>query len=247
MPLLSSGLLYPVDIVVDSREASKNKDIVEALRAKRLKVAVAELAAGDYYLLAPSPDKALLVERKTVIDLANSIRDNRIWDQARRLREAARSDGVRPVILLEGWLGLIEKRTRWNIAAVLRVIDELVLDWGIPVIPTHNKQATAEWLAAKARSLGRTEEKRVLRLRVEKKPMSLQERILYVAEGLVGPTLARRLLAHFKTLRRIANATPKELMAVEGIGEKRAHEIYAIFNTEWKGEARGEKAEKKTS
>jgi len=73
-------------------------------------------------------------------------------------------------------------------------------------------------------------------MRVEKKPMSIQERILYVAEGLVGPVLARRLLEKFKTLRNIANASVYELMSVEGIGEKRAQEIYAIFNTEWRGE-----------
>lgn len=242
MTIISSGLLAPVDIVVDSREASKNKDIIEALRAKGLRLAVLELEAGDYYLLSSKPGSAVLVERKTVTDMANSIRDGRIWDQARRLKEAAERDNVRPLILLEGWLGVLEKRTRWNIAAFLRIIDELVLDWGIPVLPTHNKKATIAWLAAKAKSLGRTEEKRVMRLRVEKKPLSLRERILYVAEGLAGPVTARRLLARFKTLRRLANASLKELMEVEGIGEKRAKEIYQILNTPWE---QGEKGSEK--
>ena len=240
MPIVSEKLLTPVDIIVDSREASKNRDIVAKLRSKGVRVAVMELEAGDYYLLAREPSKALLVERKTVLDFANSIRDNRIWDQAKRLAEAARMDGVRPIIILEGWLGLIEKRTRWNIASILRVIDELVLDWGIPIIPTHNRDSTIAWLAAKAKSLGRVEEKRVARLRVEKKPLSLNERILYVAEGLVGPVLARRLLRHFGTLRRIANASISELMRVEGIGETRAKEIYAIFNTPWRPDGGGE-------
>jgi len=233
LPVLSTSLLAPVDIVVDTREASKNKDIVEGLKGRKLRVAVLELEVGDYYLLADEPSRSLLVERKTVTDLANSIRDRRIWDQARRLKEAAARDGVRPLILLEGWLGIVEKRTKWNISAILRVIDELILDWGIPVMPTHNKKATIEWLAAKARSLGKADEKRVVRLRVEKKPPTIKERILYVAEGLAGPVTARRLLEKFGTLRRIANATIKELMSVEGIGEKRAQEIYAILNTPW--------------
>ncbi|HID41173.1 MAG TPA: hypothetical protein EYP33_03345 [Pyrodictium sp.] len=236
MGILSEQILYPVDVVVDSREAAKNKDIVEELKRKGLRVAMQALEAGDYYLLARDLRKALLVERKTVTDFANSVRDNRIWDQAQLLREAAQKEGVRPVIVLEGWLGVIEKRTKWNIAALLRILDELVLDWGIPVIPTHNKKATAAWIAAKARSLGKTEEKRILRLRVEKKPLTLNERILYVAEGLAGPTLARRLLERFKTLRRIANASIQELMSVEGIGEKRAKEIYAVFNAIWSPE-----------
>ncbi|KSW11337.1 hypothetical protein CF15_00240 [Pyrodictium occultum] len=247
MGILSEQLLYPVDIIVDSREASKNRDVVEELRRRGLRVAVQALEAGDYYLLARNPRKALLVERKSVTDFANSVRDNRIWEQAKLLRQAAEKEGVRPVILLEGWLGVIEKRTRWNIAAILRILDEIVLDWGIPVIPAHSKRATIVWLAAKAKSLGKTEEKRIVRLRVEKKPPTIQERILYVAEGLAGPVLARRLLERFGTLRRIANASIRELMTVEGVGEKRAKEIYEIFNTEWKpsSENRAEKKEEK--
>jgi len=221
--------------VVDTREASKNPDIVEALARSGLRVARVALNAGDYYLPAPEGRRPILVERKTVNDFLNSIRDNRVWEQARLLAEAAEEDGAQPLIVLEGWLGIAEKRRKWRIQAVLRIIDELVLDWGIPVLPSPNKQATAAWLAAKARSLGRAEEKKVLRLRVEKKPMSIQERILYVAESIIGPRLARRLLEHFGTLRRVANASISELMRVEGIGEKRAREIYAVFNTPWRG------------
>jgi len=245
--IVSERLLAPVDIVVDSREASKNQDVVEELKRRGLRVAVLELSAGDYYLPAPQPSRAVLVERKTVTDFLNSIRDNRVWDQARRLRQAAETEGVKVVIVLEGWLGVVEKRTRWRLSSVLRVLDELILDWGIPVLPSHSKRATVEWLAAKAKSLGRADEKRILRLRVEKKPPGLRERILYVAEGLAGPVLARRLLARFRTLRRLANASVSELMEVEGIGEKRAREIYAVLNTPWDegeeagGDARGQK------
>ena len=241
MPILSERLLAPVDIVVDTREASKNPDIVEHLVRSGLRVARIALNAGDYYLLAPEGKRPILVERKTVNDFLNSIRDNRVWEQARLLREAAEEDGAQPLILLEGWLGIAEKKRRWRMSAVLRILDELILDWGIPVLPSPNKQGTAAWLAAKAKSLGRVEEKRVVRLRVEKKPMGIRERILYVAESIIGPKLARKLLEHFKTLRAVANASIAELMRVEGIGEKRAREIYAIFNTPW-GPEEGEKS-----
>ncbi len=234
MGVLSERLLHPADVVVDSREASKSGDLVERLKARGVRLAIAKLEAGDYYLLSSGGKPPVLVERKTVLDLANSIRDGRVWDQARRLAEAARGDGARPVVVLEGWLGLIEKKTGWSLTAVLRVLDELALEWGVPVVPTPNKQATAAWIAAKARSLGATESKRVVRLRVEKKPMDLMDRILYVAEGLAGPVIARRLLARFGTLRALANASLAELMSVEGVGEKRAREIYAILNTPWR-------------
>jgi DNA excision repair protein ERCC-4 len=233
--VLGVQLLTPVDIVIDSREDSKHPEFRKELISRGLKVSVQPLPAGDFLLLASpsSGQRPVLVERKTVTDLANSIRDNRIWEQSKLLAEASRRDGYQPFIVVEGWLGVLEKYRGWRIQSVLRVLDTIMIDFGIPVLNTPNKDATIEWLAAKAKSLGRTEEKRVLRLRVEKKPPTIRERILYVAEGLAGPVLARKLLQEFKTLRRIANASVRELMMVEGIGEKRAREIYLIFNTEW--------------
>jgi len=226
--------LIPVDIIVDSREASKQKEIVNSLRSAGIRVAVSALSVGDYYLMATEGKKPVLVERKSVIDFTNSIRDNRIWEQLKLLKQAEEEEELKPVIIIEGNLNTITRFTKWNITAVLRVIDEIVLNWEIPVIPSPSRDATVKWLIAKAKALGETGKKKPPRLRVKKKPLSINDRILYVAEGLVGPTLARKLLEHFKTLRNIANASSIELMRVEGIGEKRAKEIYLIFNTPWK-------------
>ncbi|MEM4717922.1 MAG: ERCC4 domain-containing protein [Desulfurococcaceae archaeon] len=226
--------LIPVDIIIDSREDSKHPEFKNIITREGLKVSVQDLPAGDFLILAPLGKQSLLVERKAVNDFANSIRDNRIWDQSKLLKEAALIDGHRPVILIEGDLEDLIKYREWRIQSVLRVIDTLVLDMNIPVLYTPNTEASLSWIIAKAKSLGKTEEKRVVRMRVERKPMTLNERILYVAEGLIGPLLARRLLERFKTLRAIANASVYELMSVEGIGEKRAEEIHAIFNTPWR-------------
>ncbi|MEZ0394573.1 MAG: ERCC4 domain-containing protein [Desulfurococcaceae archaeon] len=233
-------LLVPVDVVIDSREDSKHPEFRKFLEQRGLRVSVQRLGAGDFLLLAPPGRRSVLVERKTVADFANSIRDGRLWDQARRLAEAARVDGHAPLMVVEGWLGSLE-RTGWRIQSVLRAMDELVLDVGVPILNTPGPRATAEWVAAKAASLGETSKKTVQRLRVEKKPMELMDRILYVAEGLAGPTLARRLLDRFCTLRDVANAGIQDLMQVEGIGERRATEIFMIFNTRWSGCADGKR------
>ncbi len=235
---MSIQLLAPTDIIIDSREHSKNPVFEKEFKKRGLRVAIQKLEAGDFLLLASSGKKPLLVERKTVFDFLNSIRDNRIWEQTIMLKEAAEKDGLQPFIVLEGWLGLIEKYSQWRIQSVLRVIDTILLEYNVPLINTPNKKATIEWIVAKSKSLGRTEEKKVYRLRVEKKPMSIHDRILYVAEGIVGPKLARKLLAHFKTLKALANASIAELMKIEGIGEKRATEIYSIFNTVWRPTSR---------
>lgn len=234
---MSQSLLVPVDVVIDSREDAANPEFKIVLSAEGIKIAIRELPAGDFLLLAPPGGRSILVERKTVDDLANSIRDGRIWEQINLLRESADRDGHIPLVLVEGCLDKLEKFRGWRVQSVLRVLDTITVDYGIPVLNSPSKEATIKWIAAKSRSLGRTEEKRVVRMRVEKKPMSLNERILFVVEGVAGPVLARRLLARFKTIKSIANASVYELMSVEGIGEVRAQEIYAIFNTPWKDES----------
>ncbi len=233
MGILIEAPLVPVDIVVDSREASKNYEIVSELKKAGLKTAISALNVGDYFLLASENKKPVLVERKTVTDFLNSIRDNRIWEQLKLLKKAEEEEDIVAIIILEGYFGAIEKYTKWRISSILRILDEIVIDWNVKVIPSPNKKGTIAWLIAKAKSLGAVEKKKPPRLRVEKKPMSINERILYVAEGIVGPVLARRLLKKFRTLKNLANASITDLMSVEGIGEKRAKEIYAIFNTEW--------------
>ncbi|MEM0199148.1 MAG: ERCC4 domain-containing protein [Desulfurococcaceae archaeon] len=233
---MSQITLVPVDVVIDSREDAANPDFRLTLTREGIKVAVRELPAGDFLMLAPPGKRSLLIERKTVNDFVNSIRDGRIWEQIKLLRESADVDGHIPLLLIEGCFERVEKYRGWRIHSVLRVLDTVVLEMNTPVLYTPHKEATILWIAAKARSLGKTEEKRVVRMRVEKKPMSLNERILYVVEGLAGPVLARRLLAKFRTIRNIANASVHELMSVEGVGETRAQEIYAILNTPWSEE-----------
>lgn len=230
-------MLTPVDVVIDSREDSKNPDVKRALEINGLKTAVVKLDVGDYLLLTGSQEvKPILIERKTVYDLANSIKDNRVWEQAKLLLEHCGENNYQPLIIVEGDLMKLEKVRGWNIQSILRALDTLLLDYKLPVLNTPNKESTIKWMIAKAKSLGRTEDKRIFRLRVEKKPMSIYEKIIYVTESFSGPVLARRLLKKFGSLRNIANASIIDLMQVEGIGENRAREIYMIFNTNWVGD-----------
>jgi len=83
--------------------------------------------------------------------------------------------------------------------------------------------------------------KRLPRVRGEKRILSLPEMQRYIVESLpyVGPSLAVKLLRHFKTVEKIFTASEKELARVEGIGEKRAREIRRVLTAEYKEEGEG--------
>jgi len=231
-------MLIPVDITIDSREASiklrNGLTIRKYLERMGLNVAVDALPIGDYYLHAGGKDESVVIERKTIVDLANSIKDGRLWNQITALSDVKREEGINVILLVEGWLKLLEKFTRWKPQAILRLIEVIQTKYGIPIVYSPSWEWSALYIKTKAESLGKTEEKRVYPLRHGKRPSELQKRILFVAEGLVGPKLARRLLEEFGTLKRVANASRVELMRVEGIGKERADLIWRIFNTEWR-------------
>lgn len=231
------SLLFPVDVIVDSREVSKHPEVKPKLLNAGLKVAVKNLPAGDFLLLAPEGKNSVLIERKSLEDFANSIRDNRLWEQANLLKDAALKDGHKPLIIIEGCIRDLARFREWRVQSLLRIIDTLILELEVPVLNTPGIEETVDWIILKAKSLGETSGKRYFRMRVEKKPLNVNDRILYVAESIAGPATARKLLRHFKTLRNLANASISELLRIEGIGDKRAEEIYTLFNTQWRAES----------
>jgi len=181
-------------IVVDANEASESAKLVEALR-RGAEVAVRRLDAGDY-LIVGSQGQAL-VERKRVFDFLNSLK-GRLWDQLTVLRSF---EGEK-LLILEGYLGLYRK-SRWNEAAVLGLIDRIVVEWGIPIIPTPDARGTLSYLLWKHKRLGEEEGLREYPLRVSGRGMTPEEQALYTLEGLCGHKTAKALLTHFKTLGRV--------------------------------------------
>jgi len=67
---------------------------------------------------------------------------------------------------------------------------------------------------------------------MKEKAEKLEDYALMVVESLPGVSAvkARALLRHFKTLRRLFNASVEELASVEGIGPVTAKKVWELAN-----------------
>ncbi len=224
-------------IVVDSNEAAANNSLLRLLQ-KVVETAVRPLPAGDYLIIGREVNA--LIERKTIMDFLDSLK-GRIWDQLSLIKEF---EGEK-FIILEGYLGLYRERG-WKEVSIFALMDRIVNEWGIPIIPTPDMMGTMTYLVWKNKSLGEVKEFKEYPLRLKRKGMSPEEQSLYVLEGLCGHETAKSLLAHFKTLRNVFTAldqsNPKmmdELRKIKvggrKIPEKTLKKMITVANVEYKG------------
>ncbi|RLF90020.1 DEAD/DEAH box helicase, partial [Thermococci archaeon] len=200
-------------------------EVVKRLKTLGIKLEFKTLDVGDYIV---SEDVA--IERKSANDFIQSIIDGRLFDQVKRLKEAY----PRPIMIIEGQLYGI-RNVHPN--AIRGAIAAVTVDFGLPVIFSSNPEETAQYIFLIAKR-EQEEKEREVRIRSEKKAVTLAERQRLIVEGLphVSATLAKRLLRHFGTVERVFTASEAELMKVEGIGEKIAREIRKVITAPYREE-----------
>lgn len=209
-----------VNIFVDSRE--RNSQVLKNLEKLETNITISTMTVADYQV-----SEEVAIERKTAKDFIESIIDKRLYKQATSMREEFK----KPLLILEGddiYSGFIQPN------AIRGAIASLALDFQISIIPTRGPEDTAAMIyriAKREQKDGPTP----ISIRTEKKPVTLTEQQLFIIESLphVGPIYAKNLLKHFHTVENILNADEKELMKVEGIGKKTAHDIKKVLKTEY--------------
>ena len=210
-----------VSIIVDHRES--RSPVMRFLTQKDITVEPQQLDVADYVI-----SSRIAVERKTVDDFLNSLIEGKLFVQMKNLRSVY----SRPLLLIEGE-GLLTKR---NIShnAIFGCFAAVMVDFGIPIITTHNSQETADFLAVMAQR-EQKEGDRAVAIRGEKIGRTLSERQQFIVEGLpnISAVLAQRLLQHFGSIRSLANASEEELCHIEGIGKNIAADILKILNAEY--------------
>jgi len=214
---------FKPEIIVDFREAFSIKLKLSELGSR---VVEKSITPADYVL-----SENCAVERKTLKDFLRSIYDGRLFEQVERLAKAYE----KPILIVEGYMlqGLEDvenPKIFWG--ALARVLAE----WGVSVIFTPDERGTALFLYSLAEKLQKESERRVL---AKRKPRvyTLREKQLLILQGLpnIGPERAAKLLERFGTLRRVFQASERELLSVEGFGKKIVRQIREILDTKYPG------------
>ena len=203
-----------ITIIVDDREVPCGAlSVIE--RMENVSAEVKRMPLGDYLV-----DGKLLVERKTIRDLAISIKDGRLFGQACRLADSP----LRTAIVLEG-TGRDLKVSGMRREAIQGALITPTLYLGIPLLRSTDLQETIRLLLYAARQ-GRAVASDALprKGRRYKGKRRVQAHILQGLPG-VGPERAKRLLDQFGSVEAIVAASKSELAAVQGIGQGTAQAI----------------------
>ena len=205
-------------VFVDYRE-EKIASLLEKMGCKIVKM---NLQVGDFVI------NDVGIERKSFEDFISSIIDGRIFEQVDSLYNAYK----KPIVIVEGF-GVVERVHENSFYGALAY---LVSKSNVTILRTKNEEETAKliyWVARKE-----FENSRKVGYKIKEKKVSvqnIQERILAAFPG-ISTVLSKRILKKFGSLQKFFNASEKELMEVDGIGEKSAKRIRKIIEEEYKGD-----------
>jgi len=213
-PLPGEGLT----ITVDYRE--RRSGIPAMLKDYGLTIEERELEVGDYVIVPGQ----IGVERKAPRDLALSIQQRRLFEQAEHLKAAFAC----PILVVEG--PSLYAYTKMSPNALRSALARIILVPGVNFLRTDNKEDTAAYLlylARHATGLGIDP----LDSPYKRPAHSLDEEVLRLVMALpgIGVETAHKLLFHFGSAAAVFAATEAELCKVEGIGPVRAQRMLAAL------------------
>lgn len=207
-------------IIADIHEP---KDIKEELDC-----IVEHLAVGDYLIIGEKG--RVVVERKEVNDLVNSVRDNRFWEQLQGLKVLEEEEGFRPLVLIEGEQWKLFKYRKIKLPQWFGLLQAITVGFGIPVIYTRDRAQTIAFLKILKNRLGRevpytrpVEIKKGSRTPVE------QAEDMLCALDLIGRKKAQEILTYYSIKELVMN--PQLLLGIRGIGEKVCKNFIDVINS----------------
>jgi DNA excision repair protein ERCC-4 len=207
-------------ITVDYRERASG--LLELIRERDVFVEVKPLPFGDYII-----NDSITIERKTARDFLVSLIEGRLFSQVSNLKKQC----IHPFFLLEG--NPFKTGLEFDEATIRGALISIQAIWYIPIVYSRTKEETKDVILM----IGRQEETAmdVVPLRGGYRPKRLKSKQLHILQGLpkVGPTVAKRLLEHFRSVSNAMNATVGDLLQVEGVGRITAENIREVLDSEY--------------
>jgi Fanconi anemia group M protein len=231
-----------LQICIDSNEASIRKDIVRYLILNGLKVEVKGLTVCDYVV-----SDRVGVERKDTSDFFSSMKDGRLFEQAKGMAEIYE----RPILILEGGLAKAFRRSRMRPSSVYGALSSIALDYGLNIIPTDTPESTG-LLLHRIAYREQIQEERTIQLRNLNRSLSLDQQQIFLLSGLpqIGKNLAQELLKNFDTPKRAIQELSEakihistsgktkrvigSLSEIKGIGPIIIERAQSVLNKSWR-------------
>ncbi len=212
-------------IIVDKRE--KNSLVIAELVEKKIDIELKQLAVADYLI------NDIAIERKTVSDFITSMLNKRLIRQLQELKQYPKQ-----ILIIEG----IEEQDLYNdkaeqgihANAIRGMLLSIILEFKIPIILTKNYKDTVNFLIVLKKRQERKPKE--ISLNATKKARNIAEQQQFILEGFpgIGPSTAKKLLKHFKTIKKVINATDKQLKKAK-IQEKKAQAMKKVIETDYRG------------
>lgn len=210
-------------VIIDHRE--KNSLVASELVHLGVEIEFKHLILGDYVI-----SEEIVIERKTIDDFVSSMINKRIISQLHDMKRNFK----KPLLMIEGTeeqdLYRPARHPNMNENAIKGMLLSIMTEFQIPIIFSKNYEDSASYiyLLAKREEKGKKE----FSLKVKRKAFNMKEQQQMIIEGFpgIGPSLAKNILNHFKTLTAFANAPLEELEKVEKLGKKKAINIKALLD-----------------
>lgn len=191
---------------------------------------------GADYLFTAAGDTLVAVQRKTVPDLLNSMRGDRLAREIPLLRTAHH-----PMLLVEGeplWtddgLLIADDRSRWSVAGWWGFVLSLQVKHGISVVIIENIDRTASWLLYAQEWFYRERHDALL---IRPKPadefgnIAPRDFAIHLLQSIpgIGPSTAASIYDHVGMPLRLY-VDEARLRAIPNVGRERARKIVKAFS-----------------
>ncbi|MEM0083243.1 MAG: ERCC4 domain-containing protein [Candidatus Nezhaarchaeales archaeon] len=214
-----------LEVLVDSREATIAKHIVDEIKRLGAQVRIEFLEAGDYVV-----SKDVAIERKTVSDFISTLTKRNLFEQLDKIK----SYFSKPILILEGDISSIPMISSIRMSSVLGALASISRR-GISILPSPSPSVTAYLIFLLAKQERKMREQVRIRVKLPKKGDVSEEQIFFLCGlPMIGKERAEAILRVYRTPLEALKRVDGWSKTVEGIGETIVKRVKEVLETPFK-------------